>query len=333
MGERDPGIARPGGTARHRPGDPSSGAVLEAGAQVRRDRPPERERPLVFGGGAPFQRAHDAACHGLLQRTVGGRGELRGLKGQKLEHREATPLQRRRRQDAQRVRRVEDHRVGDPDELRDHRRRVDRRVQLDEAPHLVVLPAQVRERDAVGDRGGELRIEREDAVEFRSGAGETLLEQRAEEEVELPQYEVDVRLVRRRAGGTLKVLERPLPVAPFEQLHVAGEEQAVDPLQPGRVPARAGDRLPQRRLAGVGLADHEEAAEVRGSEIGGLDDDLVVKRRRPLVVAPAECFVGFEVGRARQEAGGAGPPGPESSGATEHRPQRLLSSGRHQVGE
>src|SRR2546426_5500066 len=97
MGERDPGIARPGGTARRRPGDPSSGAVLEAGAQVRRDRPPERERPLVFGGGAPFQRAHDAACHGLLQRTDGGRGGLRGLKGQKLEHREATLLQRDRK--------------------------------------------------------------------------------------------------------------------------------------------------------------------------------------------------------------------------------------------
>src|SRR5438445_8189986 len=37
----------------------------------RGDGPPQRQGPLVVGGGAALERAHDPLCHHALQRTVG----------------------------------------------------------------------------------------------------------------------------------------------------------------------------------------------------------------------------------------------------------------------
>ena len=148
---------------------------------MRRDGPSQRQRPLVLRGGATLERPHDALRHQALQRAVGGRGELRGLRREELEHREAAALQRRRVQEAQRVSRPEDHGVGHPDQLRDHGCRVDGPIQVDEAPHLLVVPDEVRERDAVRHGRSELRVEGEHTVERRLGAGEPLVEQGAHE--------------------------------------------------------------------------------------------------------------------------------------------------------
>ena len=93
-------------------------------------------------------------------------------------------------------------------------------------------------------------------------------------------------------------------------------------MQPG-----TGDRLAQRRLAGIRLPDHEEAAEVRGREVGIARDDLVVERARALVVTAAERLVRLEVCRTRTEA--------DRTGASRWNDavQQLLADARHHVGE
>src|SRR2546422_10232207 len=98
------------------------------------------------------------------------------------------------------------------------------------------------------------------------------------------------------------------PVAPLQQVDVTREQETIGALQSGPMQPGAGDRLAQRLLAGIRLPDHEEAAEVRGREVGIARDDLVVECARALVVTAAERLVRLEVRRTRAEADRAGAP-------------------------